>query len=424
MMTRWTLPWIALAAAIVALAGCVKEVRPPPVRQAIQATTEIPADQLLDVGVHIFNPGIPKAVEDDPDLADKTRIYPDIRKAEARYVAMQLRDALEGTGHWGTARVVPASVVSFDLTVDGRIVESSGTTLKLAVTATDSTGRTWIANKEYEGLADTRVYKDGYSGGRDPFENVYVAIADDLLAARNARSSADLANIHRVSELRFAADFAPVAFSQYLARDAKSGQYKVLRLPADDDLLLQRVRQIRERDYGMIDTVSENYAVFSEKLEPPYTGWRRYTYDEITAEEKLKAQARHRIALGAAAVAAAIFVPDSCSSGSTCDRATSAARYGAVAGGVAAVVSGYRKHEQSKIHAESLKEISGSFQSEAAPLVVDVEGRTLRLTGTAEEQYAEWRRLLHELYREETGLVPTAPAAGATMPGAQAGGAG
>ncbi|MBF8291284.1 MAG: hypothetical protein HW392_111 [Steroidobacteraceae bacterium] len=416
--------WIALAAAIVAVTGCVKETRPLPLKQATQATTEIPAEQLLDVGVHIFSPGIPKEVEDDPDLADKTRIYPDIRKAEARYFAMQLRDTLEGTGHWGTARVVPATVVSFDLTVDGRIIESSGTTLKLAVTATDATGRAWIANKVYEGLADTRAYKDGYSAGRDPFENVYVAIADDLLAARKTRSNADLANIRRVSELRFAADFAPVAFSQYLEKSAKTGQYRVLRLPADDDLLLQRVRQIRERDYGMIDTVSENYAAFSEKLEEPYTGWRRYTYDEITAEEKLKAQARHRMAMGAAAVAAAIFVPDNCSSGSTCDRAASAARYGAVAGGVAAVVSGYRKREESKIHAESLKEISGSFQSETAPLVVDVEGRTLRLTGTAEEQYAEWRRLLHELYREETGLVPTAPAVDATTPVAQAGGAG
>ena len=297
--------WIASAAAILAVTGCVKETRPLPLKQATQATTEIPAEQLLDVGVHIFNPGIPKEVEDDPDLADKTRIYPDIRKAEARYFAMQLRDTLEGTGHWGTARVVPATVVSFDLTVDGRIIESSGTTLKLAVTATDATGRAWIANKEYEGLADTRAYKDGYNAGRDPFENVYVAIADDLLAMRKTRSSADLANIRRVSELRFAADFAPVAFSQYLAKNAKTGQYRVLRLPADDDLLLQRIRQIRERDYGMIDTVSENYAAFSERLEEPYTSWRRYTYDEITAEEKLKAQARHRMALGAAAVAAA-----------------------------------------------------------------------------------------------------------------------
>jgi len=35
--------------------------------------------------------------------------------------------------------------------------------------------------------------------------------------------------------------------------------------------------------------------------------------------------------------------------------------------------------------------------------VIDIEGRTLRLTGTAEEQYREWRRMLHELYLEENG---------------------
>ena len=95
-----------------------------------------------------------------------------------------------------------------------------------------------------------------------------------------------------------------------------------------------------------------------------------------------------------------------------------------MAGGVAAVISGYRKREEAKIHTESIKEISGSFQNEAAPLVVDVEGRTLRLTGTAEEQYAEWRRLLQDLYREETGLVPAAPAAEATSTPAQTSGAG
>ena len=255
---------------------------------------------------------------------------------------------------------------------------------------------------------------------------MYVAIANDLLAARDTRPTAELANIRRISEMRFAADFAPVAFSQYLKKNKKSGEYEVLRLPAEDDVLVERVRQIRERDYGMIDTVSENYTAFSERLEEPYTSWRRYTYDEITAEEKLKAQARNRMIMGAAAVAAAVFVPDSCSS-SNCARAADAARYGAMAGGVAAVISGYRKREEAKIHTESLKEISGSFQSEATPLVVDVEGRTLRLTGTAEEQYAEWRRLLHELYKEETGLVPTepqAPAAETKTPAAQSSGAG
>jgi len=394
-MNRTVALGLVFAGALFA-SGCVKETRPLPILQATQATTEIPAEHLLDVGVHILDPGVPKEVEEDPELMDKRRIYPEIRQAEARYIAMQLRDTLEDTGHWGTARVVPSTVQSFDVTVDGRILESNGAYLKLEVTAYDATGRVWFAEREYEGRADTRAYKDGYNNGRDPFENVYVAIANDLLAARGTRRAAELANIRKVSEMRFAADFAPVAFSQYLEKNKRSGEYKVLRLPAEDDLLVQRINQIRERDYGMIDTVSENYAAFSERLEEPYTSWRRYTFDEITAEEKLKAQARNRMLMGAAAVAAAVFVPDSCSS-NNCARVADAARYGAMAGGVAAVISGYRKREESKIHTESIKEISSSFQSEAAPLVVDVEGRTLRLTGTAEEQYAEWRRLLHEL---------------------------
>ena len=155
---------------------------------------------------------------------------------------MQLRDTLEDTGHWGTARVVPATVNSFDLTVDGKILESNGAYLKLEVTARDATGKVWIEEKEYEGRADTRVYRDNYTAGRDPFENVYVAIANDLLAARNLMTGADLANIRRVSELRFAADFAPVAFSEYLAKDKKTGEYKVLRLPAEDDVLVQAHR--------------------------------------------------------------------------------------------------------------------------------------------------------------------------------------
>ena len=408
--------------------GCVKETRPVPVLQATQATVEVPEEQLLDVGVHIFDPGIPPEVEDDPALMDKKRIYPEIRRAEARYMAMQLRDTLEDTGHWGTARVVPATVNSFDLTVDATILDSNGAYLKLEVTARDATGKLWIEEKEFEGRADTRVYRENYTAGRDPFENVYVAIANDLLAVRNLMSGAELANVRRVSELRFAADFAPVAFGEYLGKDKKTGEYKVLRLPAEDDVLVKRIDQIRERDYGMIDTVSEHYTVFSERLEEPYSSWRRYTYDEIVAEEKLKTQARNRMILGAAAIAAAVFIPDSCQGGSNCDRIVDAARYGGVAGGVAGVISGYKKREEAKIHAESLKEISGSFSTEAAPLVVDVEGRALRLTGTAEEQYAEWRRLLHELYKEETGLVPAAPppspAADSKTPAAQSSGAG
>ena len=50
-------------------------------------------------------------------------------------------------------------------------------------------------------------------------------------------------------------------------------------------------------------------------------------------------------------------------------------------------------------------------------MVVDVEGRTLQLKGSAEQQNSEWRQLLRELYENETGLP--AAAVGATSGGAQ-----
>jgi len=411
---------LAVAGLALLSAGCVvQETRPLPQLQAVQATAEVPEAALLDVGIRVFDPGIPPGLEDDPAKIEKTRIYPEIRRAEARYMPTQLRDTLAGTAQWGAVRVVPAQVEAMDLMVSGRIVESDAAELTLAIRAEDASGRVWI-DREYSGVADTRSYRQGGNAGRDPFQNVYVAIANDLLAARQKLSTEELVAVQRISELRFAADFAPVAFNEYLARDRKSGRYQLARLPAEGDPVLERVAAIRERDEALVDTVSDGYGAFAERIDEPYLNFRRYTYDELMAEDKLKAQARTRIALGVLAVAAGVLVPDSCNS-SDCARVVDAARYGAVAGGIYGVMSGVKKGEEAKIHTATLREFAGSFQAEAEPLVVDVEGRTLRLTGTAEEQYAEWRRLLHELYVEDTGLVgqspPGSPTAAAAAPG-------
>ena len=60
------------------------------------------------------------------------------------------------------------------------------------------------------------------------------------------------------------------------------------------------------------------------------------------------------------------------------------------------------------MHGESLKELGASFEAETEPLLIEVEGQTRRLTGTAEEKYMEWRRLLREIFAEETGLPQAA----------------
>lgn len=56
------------------------------------------------------------------------------------------------------------------------------------------------------------------------------------------------------------------------------------------------------------------------------------------------------------------------------------------------------------MHVEAIRELAESFNAEIEPSVVEVEGRTLRLQGSAETQYEEWRQLLREIYAEETGF--------------------
>jgi hypothetical protein len=388
-----------------ALGGCVvSETRPQPKVHPIQASTEIPENELLDVGVRIFDPGIPTEVENDPELQAKKGIYPDVRRAEARYMAMLLRNTLETSAQWGAVRVIPATAEFVDVIVTGRIVRSSGREMALEVTVKDSTGRTWFENKKYEAEADIGSYlSDAALKARDPFQNVYSTIANDMLAFRKTLTADDLRQARVVTELRFAQDLAPTAYSGYVTQDAE-GRYVVQRLPAEGDPLYEKVSRVRVRDGDLIDTVSDYYGSFSDAVKEPYGDWRRYSFDEIVKEEKLKNQARTRMLMGAAAVLGSILVSSQCSGGNyDCQRIEDAVRTAATVGGIAGIVSGLKKGADAKIHTAAIRELATSFNADVATQVVEVEGRTLKLTGSAEDQYREWRELLKQMYLEETG---------------------
>jgi hypothetical protein len=376
------------------------ETRPLPRINAIQAASEIPADQLLDVGVKLLDENIPQ----DEKTQEKERIFPDVRRAEARYIAMQMRNTLEGTGQWGQVRVMPADADALDVHVSGKILESHGAMLHLEVTVSDATNRVWF-RKEYEQPADTRSYKDNSGRPRDPFQNFYSTLANDMLAYRQELAAADLQTVRRVSELRFASELAPYAFKSYIDAD-KKGMYHVTRLPADDDPLFARMDRIRERDYALLDTINEHYALFAENMSDPYINWRRYSYDEIEAQDEAKRQALTRKLLGAAAIIGGLVAGTE-----TNTYVGQAAATAAIFGGAYAIKSGFDKGSEVKMHSDSLKQLGESFQAEVQPMVVEVEGRTLQLKGTADEQYHEWRRLLKELYENETGVPVQAPAA-------------
>jgi len=396
---------VASLAALVLLAGCVvQDVKPLPKVEARQAVREIPSEQRLDVVVRPLDPGIPGSLAADEEALAKKRIYPEVRKAEARYFAVMLRNTLESSAQWGAVRVAPENVQFVDVMVTGRIIESTGKHVELEITASDAAGRVWLDAKHYESGADVGSYKtDAALKARDPFQNLFSNIANDLLAAREKLDEASLRELREVTELRFAADFAPDALSGYLRQDekAKPPLTRVARLPASNDPISQRVSRIRESDAQVLDTLDGYYSGFSEQMQQAYGDFRRTSWDEIDKQERALASARTRTFLGAAAVAASLLVPGSCSSNVGCNL-ESAARYAGAIGGVTSVLSGLKKYADARTHAQAFGELARSFQSDVASQVVDVEGRSLRLAGTAEEQYREWRELLRQYQADET----------------------
>ena len=376
--------------------ACVNQtVKSTSVEQIETRQEELPEGLLLDVGVGIFDPGLDGAEDDEAFL------YPEVRRAEARYMPYLLVEAIQSSGAWGAVRVVPSEDHAMDLLVAGTILRSHGEELILQVLATDATGHTWL-DKEYESKASHYSY-EARSSRLEPFQTVYNQIANDLLNAQLKMSAEQLANIRLVNELRFARSFSPDAFYGHLADDGK-GHYTISRLPATDDPMLARVRKIRERDYLFIDTLQDYYASFNGQMIGPYQEWRKRSYVEAVALQELRADSRRRLIAGIAAVVAGIAAA---SSDNNSGRAASDI---ALVGGGYLIKTGLDKRTEADIHVQALEELGSSLEAEIAPQVIELEDRTVTLTGSVEDQYAQWRELLRQIYEAEVGQpMPVQP---------------
>ncbi len=209
-----------------------------------------------------------------------------------------------------------------------------------------------------------------------------------------------------MSGLKFAADIAPDTLSGYLRQDdaAQPALTHVVRLPASNDPIATRVQRIRERDATVLDTLDGYYSGFSEQMQQPYGDFRRTSWDEIDKQERaLRRPARAPSSVPPQWRPASLRRADAAAT-PTCNL-ESAARYAGAIGGITAVMSGLKKYSDARTHAQAFGELARSFQGEVASQAVDVEGRSLRLTGTAEEQYREWRQLLRDY---QSGDAPAA----------------
>lgn len=331
----------------------------------------ITESELLDVGVVVFDPGIP---EDENNLSSK-RVFPEVRRAESRILPYNLRSTLASTETWGAVRVLPEKSAAVDLVVLGEILSSDGEMLQLKIQVKDNTGRTWL-NKDYTQRATRYAYTSLNDKGVEPFQDLYDSITNDLLAARRQFTTADISRVRKVAELRYAADLLPLAFDSYLDLD-QDGIYAIRRLPARNDPMLNRIQRIRSREQLFLDALDESYGFYRASIKGPYQNWRQYSYEEASALRELGRKSRARIVLGAAT---------------------------ALVGGTDLLTSGRNMREESQIHSEVLQDLSNSVVKELAPYTVELEGYTVSLTGSMETQYEQWRSMLREIYTLETGF--------------------
>ena len=386
---------LLLSFGFLALSGCATHtVKTTSYTPIIQDSQNINEDFLLDVGVAIFDPGIDELDDDQEQLTNHQ-----VRLAESRYAPYLLSETLQRSANWGIVRLMPNANSPMDVFINGVILESNGETMSMRVSVSDSTGRQWY-QKEYEQAISQFSYDPSQRQQNDPFQVLYNNIANDLLEWRQKNiSEPDITEIRTVSEMLFAKRFSSQVFDSYLAQD-RNGVYQIISLPSDDDPLLQRIRDIRERDFMFIDTVQDYYATYVRQMRLPYDSWREQSYHETIELRELEASARRRFIAGAATVVAGIAA------------ATQGSNYGTQIGGAAAVGagaylirSGFDKRAEAQMHMEALEELGQSLEDEVAPQVISLEDRSITLTGSVEEQYEQWREILADLYAAEVGQL-------------------
>ena len=353
-----------------------------------QQSSDIADHELLDIGVIPLDPGLEHA-------KDNETILPELRKAESRFIAHQISVTLQNSAAWGAVRVIPGDTTVTDIYVQGTILESNGKTLQLEITVSDSSENHWYT-KKYQDNVGKYAYERRQKG-RDPFQGIFNRIANDILQYRNNLPSGRTAELRTISELRFARDFSPQAFDRHIQKD-KNGQLTIASLPAENDPILRRIRPIRERDYLYVDTMQEHYQTFSKRMNKAYQDWRATSYDDIIAIEKLKRSSVNRGIMGGLAIIGGILAAGS-DNGST-------QLGGVVAAGAGGVLlkDALGKRQEAQTHVDALVELGSSLETDIEPQVIDLEDRTITLTGNVEAQYQEWKELLQQIYEQEREL--------------------
>ena len=352
----------------------------------------------FDVAIGVFNPGL----ESDATTYGEGGVWPELRRAESMYMAVQLRDTLTDSGNYGAVRVTPDFSSSADIYVKAKIEDSNGEDIKLKVTVSDSTGKVWIRNKTYS----HRVKEITFTNPRnkdadnklkvDPYGPIYKQINQDIAKYVDRRINAKNADtIQTVTDIRFAQNFAPDAYSDILSE--RRGKYTLKGKPDSSDPMIKRIKNIQYRDQMFIDNMQASYNGFSSDMQASYRIWQQQSFAESKAAREAQSAAFWQGVAGAVVLAASVAAASSADS-------YDSSYYSGIAGTAVAgalFAESFQSSEEAKVHRDALNEIAESIDGNLSPSVIEMEDTTVTLTGTAKEQSDQWRRILKKIYDAE-----------------------
>lgn len=328
------------------------------------AVTESPG---LNVSIAVLDPGVPA----DATTHRRLQVFPRIREFEALLLPFALRETLVATNEWGAVRIVPEPDPAAELFLSGEILKSDGATLQLHWHAIDASGRVWL-DKVYTDIEVVDDQRNESVPGRRAYQGLYDEITHDLRVAREPLGHKALTDIVEISMLRYAIQLAPTAFQDFLHSEA-DGTFKINRLPAQNDPMLERIQRIRHVEYVMTDAVDEKFQQLHAEIGSTYAVWRYYRQKHAQYKRE-QAQWQE-------------------------NRSSKAPRES-----YQAMEQLYDNYKWARLAEQEQDSWAKAFDNEVGPAVTRIESRVAELDDWVDDRYAEWNRLLAEIFELETSV--------------------
>jgi len=355
--------------------ACATTQPPPPVEQKPRTIKLLKSSSSRDKSLNVSIVAFSTKNSTDSGSSRKSQFVSRLKSSESSYLPVLLQKTLVESAHWGAVRVLPETDPTAEILVTAEILDSTALELSLKIQIKDSRGVVWV-DQIYSDLATEKDYQFNQGILAEPFQDLYNEIANDMSAMQNSLSEREVSNILDIATLNYAIALSPRSFSQHLETN-KKGIAELSRLPASNDPMYTRVRNIRDSEYLFIDTMHEKFAEFFNRMQRVYPYWRKYSYELDVYNARLK------------------------QTGSKHSRKAN--------GKWQAFEDVYKTYKEYKLNEDELNELGDSFESEITPTVTGLEGNVIELSGSLATQYEEWRNILQEIYAVETDQYQSDP---------------